>query len=75
MKTRRIEKGYYVGQEKGYTFFIIYNDDLSGELLWSIHFEDDQFGEKVFDENGEDQLWYSKKEALEMTTYFIQQYS
>ena len=72
MRTKRIEKGYYQGEEKGHTFFIIHNDDLEGELLWSIHFEDDLFGEKVFAE--EDQLWFTKREALEMTAYFIERY-
>ena len=69
----RIEKGYYKGEIEGKVFYIIYNDDLSGELLWSIHFEDDQFGEKVFAE--EDQLWYTKREAMEMTNYFVERYS
>ena len=72
---KRIEKGYYVGKIKGKVFYIIHNDDLEGELLWSIHFEDDQFGEMVFDINGEDQLWYTKREAMEMTNYFVEQYS
>jgi hypothetical protein len=69
----RIEKGYYKGEIKGKVFYIIYNDDLEGELLWSIHFEDDDFGETVFAE--EDQLWYTKREAMEMANYFVERYS
>lgn len=72
---KRIEKGYYKGEIKGKVFYIIYNDDLEGELLWSIHFENDEFGETVFSENGEDQLWYTKREAMEMTNYFIERYA
>jgi len=70
---KRIEKGYYKGEIEGKVFYIIYNDDLEGELLWSIHFEDDQFEEKVLAE--EDQLWYTKREAMEMTELFIQRYA
>ena len=71
----RFEKGYYKGEIKGKVFYIIHNDDLEGELLWSIHFENNSFGETVFDENGEDQLWYTKREAMEMTNYFVERYS
>jgi len=72
---KRIEKGFYVGKIKNQVFYIMYNDDLSGDLLWSIHFENDQFGEKVFDENAEDQLWATKGEAMQMTELFIKRYS
>jgi len=73
VKTIKIEKGFYRGQFKGYGFGIIYNDDLQGDLLWSIHFEDQNFGEMVFSE--EDQLWSTKKEAVSMAALFIDRYS
>ena len=73
VKTTRIEKGYYRGEFNGYGFRIIYNDDLEGELLWSIHYEDDNFGELIFSEN--DQLWFTKSEAVYMAVEFIGQYA
>lgn len=72
MRTKRIEKGYYQGEFKGELFHIIHNDDLEGELLWSIHFENDEFGEIVFAE--EDQLWFTKREAVERAVDFIEKY-
>ena len=73
MTTKRIEKGYYRGEFNGYGFRIIYNDDLEGELLWSVHYEDDNFGELVFSEN--DQLWYTKREAVRKAVDFINEYA
>lgn len=69
----RIEKGCYQGEIKNKVFFIIHNEDLQDELKWSIHFADDQFGERVFAE--EDQLWYSKKEAMVMANVFVERYA
>jgi len=68
----RIEKGYYKGEQNGKVFYIIHNADLQDELKWSIHFEDNQFGEIVFAE--EDQLWFTKAEAMFQANLFIERY-
>jgi hypothetical protein len=72
MRTKRIEKGYYQGEFKGKLFRIIYNDDLEGELLWSIHFNDEEFEATVLAE--EDQLWFTKREAVEKAVEFVERY-
>ena len=70
---KRIEKGFYTGKIDNKVYFIIYNDDLQDELKWSIHFADNEFGEKVFAE--EDQLWFTKTEAMQMVNLFVKRYS
>ena len=71
----KITKGNYEFEFKGITFFITKMDDILGDLIWNIQFDDFAVEKNVFFNRGEDSLWASKGEAKEMAKLFIEKYA
>jgi len=71
----KIAKGHYEYEFKGITFFIERIDDILGDLIWNIQFDDFQVEKNVFFNGGEDSLWATKGEAKEMAELFIERYA
>lgn len=71
----KIAKGNYEFEFKGITFFITKIDDIWGDLIWNIQFDDFGVEKNVFFNGGEDSLWASKREAKEMAELFIERYA
>lgn len=71
----KIAKGQYQFEFQGITFFITKMDDILGDLIWNIQFDDFRLEKEVFFNQGEDSLWATKAEAKEMAQHFIQQFA
>ena len=66
MATIKIQKGHYQVNYKGVEFDIVKQDDIFGDLVWLINFDDFNHEKLVFWTHGEDSLWATKGEAVEI---------
>jgi len=71
----KITKGNYEFEFKGITFFITKMDDILGDLIWNILFDDFALEKKVFFNEGEDSLWATKSEAIFSAKLFIEEHA
>ena len=71
MATIKIQKGHYQVNYKGVEFDIVKQDDIFGDLVWLINFDDFNHEKLVFWTHGEDSLWATKGEAVKMAKHFV----
>ena len=71
MATTKIEKGLYQLNYKGVEIYIEKQNDILGDLVWLINFDDFNHEKLVFWTHGEDSLWATKGEAVEMAKHFV----
>jgi starvation-inducible outer membrane lipoprotein len=71
MLIKKIEKGHYNYKYKRVEFDVIKHDDLEGELIWEIKFEEWRHEKIVYFDHGMDSLWATKGEALYMAKHFV----
>lgn len=68
LRTTRIEKGLY--NVKKTNWYVEYDKTLDGENKWVI-FSSDRNEMEEYYETGEDQLWFTKRAAIEQIEYFF----
>lgn len=72
---KKITKGHYNETFKNIEFDIIKEDELEGNFKWAVVFKNYDLGCDIFAETEYDQLYSSKKEALDMSKTMINEYS
>lgn len=68
--TTRIRKGVY--KIKSSTFYIVHDPTLEGNFKWVIYTPCDA-SRILFEGSGHDQLWQTKREALDGYKYFVEE--
>ena len=71
---KKITKGHYTTTFKNIQFDIIKDYQLEGDCIWQIEFRDYNLGLDILTQTEYDQLYSTKKEALDIAKEMINEY-